>query len=671
MEKGGSGPGTAFMEPNGFSSVQSRQSPLEMLLNRADSYFRKGDFKSAARAAERILEMSSGNAEAHGILGAINAFTGKVKKAQETLNRMEELGGDSFYELLIRGLVEISNSDFGKAQNYLDKAAEMKSEHPAALFFKGHLALLQGDSGRAETLFLQVADDQPAFPPALGALGRIYDGGGQAEKAVDYCKRAVSAEPENLIYRKELIRLYRSAGDKEKADHQLKQMLYYTPGVKQKLLSDGRRLIVTGGYQEAIELMDRILPVYRDVSAAHYLRAMALINLSDKKSALESVKRFVEEQRGNPIARHLAGMCYMALEKYHDADREFKIVISMKPDMGKSFVPLTIIEQLKGNHQRALQGLQIAGRQGEPRPFISFLQAHLLLDEGDRQGYLVRMKDSAELVPGLGKDSGFLVPAAPDTDRFAEKRNLMMLFFMNGWYEKAASFCRELIEMNRTDRFAWYYKALCESAQEKHTAAVKSFNSLIALEPSLYSAYMALGQLYYKTEDLENAARSFEKVLKLKKDYGPAYAGMGDAYLQMKDRGRAISFYKKAAALAPDMTALHRKLIFLLSEDEADLPQALEYARKLREISPEDPFADDAAGWVHLKNGNIDKGFELISKASAALPENPVILYHLGVAYYQKGLKTECRSALQSALNRASRFAGSEHALELLEACTR
>lgn len=144
--------------------------------------------------------------------------------------------------------------------------------------------------------------------------------------------------------------------------------LYDHPGIRQRLLQNGYQLLLIGANERAINLMDKILVVYIDIPKAFYIKAPTYRDLDRPDKAVASIKKFL---KASPLAHHFAGMCHMALEMYKKAEDQFSQVIPLNQAMGKSFVPMTIIEQLNGNLLRALNSLNLAKKKFNAAIFLN------------------------------------------------------------------------------------------------------------------------------------------------------------------------------------------------------------------------------------------------------------------------------------------------------------
>ncbi|SDU37105.1 tetratricopeptide repeat protein [Desulfobacula phenolica] len=650
-----------------FSTLEPYIDSNTLAITIAVERLRQGRLKQAFEYAQATLSQNPENISGHGIAGVVLALKGQKEQARKKLKFFKNHKQEIFFPELINAIINAQEGNLKKAEKHLAASLKKQPEHPVALYYKGSLFLTKKQYKSAITIFEKVIRFQPEFVPALAGLGRAFLMLKDVEQAIVYYEKAVTLEPENLLYRRQLLTIYQETDKKELANKQIREMLYYTPGVKQGYLKKGRQLLVMGAYEETATLMDKILNIYKDVPLAFYIKAAAHSNLNQTEEAVNNINNFLDAQQNSAMTHHYAGMCYMVLKQYKKAEDQFIKAISINPNMGKSFVPMIIIEQLNGNFIRALEGLSLAEKGGEPANLIDFLSAHIFLQRKNDPAFFQKMETGVKLIPGLRQSNTLSLPNNKNRDFFAENRNLMVLFFYNGWYGKTLKTSQALLKKNPQDRFALYYKALCETVQNTNMDGISSFNALLKLEKNLYSAHMGLGQLYLKTFDLKNAENAFKKVIDINPSYGPAYAALGDTFQMDDNNEKAIENYQKAIEINPQILSVYPKLIILLSEKKETISQAARYSEKLKTFSPKDPYSIDAIGWISLNLKKTKKGFELIQKAHKLLPNDPIILYHLGIAYYQSKNLKAAEKYLQASIERSNNFPGYNLAMNVLK----
>ena len=74
----------------------------------------------------------------------------------------------------------------------------------------------------------------------------------------------------------------------------------------------------------------------------------------------------------------------------------------------------------------------------------------------------------------------------------------------------------------------------------------------------------------------------------------------------------------------------------------------------------------DTLGWVYYKKGFYDLAIGEFSDSLSKLAGNPVVNYHLGLAYYKKGDTDRARDQLEKALSISDDFDGAEDARKVL-----
>ena len=89
-------------------------------------------------------------------------------------------------------------------------------------------------------------------------------------------------------------------------------------------------------------------------------------------------------------------------------------------------------------------------------------------------------------------------------------------------------------------------------------------------------------------------------------------------------------------------------LITTFREDAESLERGHAIARRLRG-SPVPAFAD-TYGWIELRRGNIDEAIAHLEPAARGLPDDPLVQYHLGMAYAAAGRRDEAVATLTRAL---------------------
>ena len=71
-------------------------------------------------------------------------------------------------------------------------------------------------------------------------------------------------------------------------------------------------------------------------------------------------------------------------------------------------------------------------------------------------------------------------------------------------------------------------------------------------------------------------------------------------------------------------------------------------------------------GWTYDKKNVFGQAVSWLEKSAAQLPNNPIVQYHLGMAYHKKGHQESTERVLQKALQLRQNFPRTEEARGVL-----
>jgi len=108
--------------------------------------------------------------------------------------------------------------------------------------------------------------------------------------------------------------------------------------------------------------------------------------------------------------------------------------------------------------------------------------------------------------------------------------------------------------------------------------------------------------------------------------------------------------YREILDLDPTAAAAANNLAWLYADSSSNLDIALQLAQMAKQRRPDDPNANDTLGWVYLKKDLVREALRCLEESAAAVPDNPVVQYHLGMAYLKAGDAPRARVALGRSL---------------------
>lgn len=219
---------------------------------------------------------------------------------------------------------------------------------------------------------------------------------------------------------------------------------------------------------------------------------------------------------------------------------------------------------------------------------------------------------------------------------------------------RALSFAEELLAEDPEDPARRLTLAAVQSAVADHAAAEALYRGLLEDLPDLAPAWIGLVRALNAQQQPDAARNALEQALQTLPD-APDLIWMQASRLELDgDLEGAIVLYERLYAMMPNEEVVANNLASLLStarEDEASLARASVIARRLRDSSV--PHFQDTYGWIAYRRGDLDEALAHLEPAAAALTDDPLVQFHLGMTYLALGRADAALDRLRRAVDLA------------------
>lgn len=148
---------------------------------------------------------------------------------------------------------------------------------------------------------------------------------------------------------------------------------------------------------------------------------------------------------------------------------------------------------------------------------------------------------------------------------------------------------------------------LYEAGQYKK--AKKICRKLINADPSNYTAYINLGNIYFIEKNYAAAIEEYLKADSLKKDYYPAKINLANSYLENGDFAAAVRYAEDVLLLDSDCALAHNILGSAYLEQDR-IPQALFHLLQAEKLDSKDPWIHNYLSQAYQKNNEISKALD-------------------------------------------------------------
>jgi len=186
-------------------------------------------------------------------------------------------------------------------------------------------------------------------------------------------------------------------------------------------------------------------------------------------------------------------------------------------------------------------------------------------------------------------------------------------------------------------------------ATRQTQAAVDMASAAIAAAPIYGPAWVALGQAFKSSGQLEGAENAYLQAIRLRGTDLLAHLGLGELYLAKARPAEAITAFELALRRKPALVAAHLgmgKALALLERTD----EAFESYQRALSLSPRLPEADFALGILFTRMGQRKEAMRRYRRALAHRPDFAAAWMNLGSLLREEGREVYAEAALLRAV---------------------
>jgi cellulose synthase operon protein C len=594
------------------------------------------------------------------------------------------------------------------AQDELDQAQHLGAKPAAIRHLLAHAALLQGrpEDAVREAEATDVDPREAVFAARIAARGyqalERYD---EAARAFD---RALEIAPDDAPLWADIARFHIATGDWGKAVSATDRAVALAPKSADILTLRALLIREQYGLTASLPWFERALALDPNYIPAIIEMAATLQDAGRAKAALAMTRRALSLAPGLPRAYLLQAILAARAEHYDLARSLLQRTHGALDGQAATRLLRGVLHLQSGNATLAIEQL---GPLLDAQPLN--LRARLLLA---RAYYLDRQFGEAEkvlfpLVERADANSYALTLAARIHEALGHPQ------LAQGFLARAAAPTRGVSEVFRgagdpgavaslaatapiaADPNARAIRAFLQAGQVD--AALSRARTVAAANPGAPAAQMMLGDVLLARNLSREAALAYQRAanMRFSEDVAlrlvHAWQRAGDPaqaqrvlalyvlqnpanveslrlvtayYLAANDAARAMPLLESLRARVGDNDAVLMTNLAWAWIDRGDAAKALPFAARAYRLNPASAVTSDVLGWALFRaNVRIADARDLLEKAIAMAPGEPLVQMHLGQVYVATGNKAAARPLLMQAAN-ADGFPRSEEAAKALGA---
>lgn len=628
------------------------ENPENLLLRSIsiDSALRDGDLERALAEVDTALAQDPDGRRLHNTRLALLAQLERAEELEQQLRDMiarfpddTELQGSLLRFLVARGEQDAAR-DFLREIADTAEDPERRRDAQTALV---RLVLQQDgpEAALAQTEEILGRIEDPSDTAIFGALraGILFD---QGERDTGIAEMETILERELPVevagrLRVTLAQMLMATGNQVGARALVEETLTADGSQVDALKMKASWLIEEDDTREAISLLRTALDNSPDDVEALSLMAQAHARNGDRSLAREFLALAVEASNSAPETSIRYANLLASEERYLPAEEVLIDALRLAPGnlqllsaLGELYIAMEDwprAEQVEDTLRR--QETEAATR------VAAGLQASRLAAQGN-------MEDAVAFLEQLASQGG--------GEDVAAEIAVVRARLASGDAEGALAYLDDLLSENPDDFTLRFVQATAFSAVGRYEEAASTYRDLIEERPQIEQLWIGLIRVLNAQGDVEGAEAALEEGLDVLPEAMNLLWAQASFRERQGDYEGAIELYEMLYERAPNQPVIANNLASMLStyrEDAESLERAYRIARRLRG-SDFAPF-QDTYGWIAYRRGDYEEALEHLEPAAAALSEDPLVQFHLGMTYAALGRDEEALTQLRQAVDLA------------------
>ena len=622
-----------------FSAVQKRNLSAQTTA-REKAELLVADYPDLMTAHRVIIRDLLRRRDWPAVLAAIDAAPEAPEIFPLRLGVLNELGDTEAFEAHLKELID----------RFPDEAAL-----PEALV---RWYMSRGKADAAEAFLRSRLDPTAESPKAEVTLIRFLTNVRGPDIAAAELEKILADNASNkTLYRTLRAALLFEAGDRNQAISELEALLAEqapsdeTNRIKVTL---AQMLINTGNPVGARMLVEEVLSSDPRQVEAMKLKAAWLIDEDKTGDAIASLREALSQSPRDPVILTL-------LARAHDRDGNRDLVSEMlslavdasrsAPDTSLRYATFLLLEGKEISAEGILQNA-LRLQPGNPQILEALGQTYVRLkDWGRVEGVIQALRrtnpiGSQDIINELTARRLVGQELQDDLQSFLEGLSIegqgnvgvdvaiVQAHVNRGDLPSARAYLNSALEKNPDSDVLHFVLGSVQAMDDQTDEAEATFHGILERTPDAERVWIALYRLHLSQKDEAKADMVLEKALEVLPDninLGLVHAGA----LELKgDFDGAIKAYEALYVLDSGNLVVANNLASLLTthrEDAESLERAYIIGRRLRsrDIAP----FQDTYGWIAYLRGNYEEALAHLRPASAGLPNDPAVQYHLAMTF--------------------------------------
>ncbi|MEW9897289.1 XrtA/PEP-CTERM system TPR-repeat protein PrsT [Chitinivorax sp. PXF-14] len=636
------------------------------LLAEAAQATAQGAHATALVELKAAVDMQPRNADTRILLARSLLANGQANDAEKQLRRAFQLGADQQQVLPLLCQTLFEQKSFQQLIEETELAAGSGTLDAASQVYRGRALLMQGDADQAEQLFKRAQATPASKGPASIGLAQVELLRGNVDKTLKLINDVLAQHPDNAEAWSVRADVYTMLQQSDEAINSYRNLLKYNP----KEISAYVRLVdllaVAKRYSEARAEADKAKPYIKADGMNDYLAAIILFRENKLADARKQIAKANQQLTQSVPAITLAGQIELADQAATTASGYFQQALNIEPGNTYTRMLLAQAQMMMHEPQQAVDTLKPALLAAPYSVPLYTLAGEAMLSAGDDQQAISVLQYAAKLAPdnarvqrslafsrvAAGDTSAALATFSNDSKAALQTRVLVKVIqaIQNRRTAEAEQLARGLVSDTPDHPLPHNLLGVALAQQQKWDAARAEFGKALDIKPDHLPALVNLAKLDLQSGKAEAATGRFDTLLKRQPDNSALLVGRAEVGLQAGENANQVEPLLLRAVKANPHALQPVLMLAQMHAQAGNTAQALDYARKARNIAPNDRDILRTLGLAELTGGDRAAAVTALTQWSAAAPNDINALIYLARAQANDNRAASAEQSLTKAL---------------------
>ena len=234
--------------------------------------------------------------------------------------------------------------------------------------------LRQYDNAIQEYKKLSIEDDAEEI---YSNIAFEYENMAQYKQAIQYLKKVLAINPENINALYEIAYCYESTGDLRESISFFQNYLEDAPLSTTAWFNLGVACSTVGRLDDAIEAFDFAIALEPEYASAHFNKATVLCNQGNFKQAIEAYSETMKLENPEAVTLQYIGECYEKINDFENAIEYYFKAIEVNDNYGEAWAGIASVYYETENFDKALSFIEKATKADENNADFLLLQGDI------------------------------------------------------------------------------------------------------------------------------------------------------------------------------------------------------------------------------------------------------------------------------------------------------